>query len=61
LFSAVEIFNPDHGGKPYKKKLPLSMQVNKLTGLAQRLFNTRTEIPKLAYIRSKVRCNLLYI
>jgi hypothetical protein len=61
LFLAVEIFSPDHGGKSYKKKLPQSMQVQKLTGLAQRLFNTRNEIPKLAYISSKVRYNLFYI
>jgi hypothetical protein len=31
------------------------MQVQKVIGLAQRLFNTGTEIPKLAYISSKVR------
>ena len=31
------------------------MQIQKVIGLAQRLFNTGTEIPKLAYISSKVR------
>jgi len=31
------------------------MQVQKVIGLAQRLFNTGTEVPKLAYISSKVR------
>lgn len=29
------------------------MQVQKVIGLAQRLFNTGTEVPKLAYISSK--------
>ncbi|GFG39933.1 hypothetical protein Cfor_08990 [Coptotermes formosanus] len=53
LFSAIEFFSPDHDGKLYRKKLPPSMQVQKVIGLAQRLFNTGTEIPKLAYISSK--------
>jgi hypothetical protein len=36
------------------------MRVQNLIGLAQRLFNTGTVIPKLVYINSKVRCTLLY-
>lgn len=49
----VDIFCPDHGGKSYRKKLPQSMRVQNLIGLAQRLFNTGTVIPKLVYINSK--------
>jgi hypothetical protein len=60
LFSAVEIFSPDDGDKSYRKKLPQTMQIQKLIGLAQRLFNTGTEIPKLAYISSKVGHGSLY-
>jgi hypothetical protein len=60
LFSAVDIFCPDHGGKSYRKKIPQSMRVQNLIGLAQRLFNTGTEIPKLVYIDSKVRYSVLY-
>ncbi|PNF32444.1 Tubulin-specific chaperone E [Cryptotermes secundus] len=55
----VNIFCPDHGGKSYRKKVPQSMRVQNLIGLAQRLFNTGTKIPKLVYISSKVRCTLL--
>lgn len=49
----VELFSPDHNGKTFKKKLPSSMQVQRLSGLVQRLFNTGNQIPKLAYISSK--------
>ncbi|XP_069698305.1 tubulin-specific chaperone E [Periplaneta americana] len=49
----VEIFSPDQDCKTYRKKLPLSMQVQKLMGLVQRLFNTGSEMPRLAYISSK--------
>ena len=59
MFSALEFFSPEHDVKLYRKKLPPSMQVQKVIGLAQRLFNTGTEVPKLAYISSKVKRDYL--
>ncbi|XP_021917557.1 tubulin-specific chaperone E isoform X2 [Zootermopsis nevadensis] len=56
----VEIFSPDHGGRSYTKKLPQSMQVQTLIGMSQRLFDTTTVIPKLAYISSKVNHKCTY-
>ena len=54
VYSVIELFSPDHNGKSFKKKLPSSMQVHRLSGLVQKLFDTGNTIPKLACISSKV-------
>lgn len=52
----VEFVCPDHPNQPrgIKRKLLKDMEVQKVIGLAQRLFRTGGKIPRLSFIQQNV-------
>ena len=59
----VEFVCPDHLDQPkgIKRKLLKDMEVQKVIGLAQRLFKTGGKIPNLSFIQQNVILTFYYI